>query len=89
MLRTPALVGGRVPQLEHLKVAPCHTTCLIKHLKPRNGMENPDKATYGKSYHSQLPRAAGGIFLPAEDPPDLWWVSLAAGVSGGGERGPG
>jgi hypothetical protein len=34
MPRTPALAGGRVPQLEHLKAAACRTTCLVKHQKP-------------------------------------------------------
>jgi hypothetical protein len=37
-----------------------------------------------KSYHSQLPRAIGGTFFPAEDPSDLWWRSPAAGAVGGG-----
>jgi hypothetical protein len=53
--------------------------------KKTNGeMKSSEKTTYTKSYHSQPPRAIGGTFVPAEDPLDLWWGSLAAGASGGG-----
>jgi hypothetical protein len=82
--KVPTLAGGRIPQLEHLKIAACRTTCLVKHQKPRKKMKNLDKTTYGKSYHSHLPRAAGGTFLPAEDPPDLWGPSPAFEPPGGG-----
>jgi hypothetical protein len=47
-------------------------------------MKNSKKTTYAKSNHSHLPRAAGGTFFPAEDPPDLWRVSPATDASGGG-----
>jgi hypothetical protein len=50
----------------------------------RGIMKSSKKTTYVKSYHSHLPRAAGGTFLPVEDPPDLWRVSPTAGASGGG-----
>jgi hypothetical protein len=62
---------------------------MVKDQKPKKMVKNLDKTTYGKSYYSHLPRAAGGTFLPAEDPPDIWWVSLAIGVSGGGDGGCG
>jgi hypothetical protein len=84
MPRTPALAGGRVPQLERLKVVACRTTCLVKHQKLRKKIKNLDKTTYGKSNHSHLPRAAGGTFLPAEDPPDLWGPSPTFEPPGGG-----
>jgi hypothetical protein len=81
--RVPALAGGRVPQLEHLKIGACRTTNMDKDQKSRGIMKNPDKTTYGKLHHSHLPRAAGGTFFPFEDPSDLWCWSPAADASGG------
>jgi hypothetical protein len=81
--RVPALAGGRVPQLEHLKIGACRTTNIVEDQKSRGIMKNPDKTTYGKSHHSHQPRAAGGTFFPVEDPSDLWCWSPAAGASSG------
>jgi hypothetical protein len=81
--RVLVLAGGRVPQLEHLKIGACRTTNMVKDQKSRGIMKNPDKTTYGKSHHSHLPRAAGGTFFPVEDPSDLWCWSPAADASGG------
>jgi hypothetical protein len=67
-----------------LQIGACRITNVVKAQKLRGITKNSKKTTYLKSYHSHLPRAAGGTFLPAEDPPDLWRVSPAAGASGGG-----
>jgi hypothetical protein len=67
-----------------LKIGACHITDMVKAQKLKGITKSSKKITYVKLNHSHLPRAAGGTFLPAEDPPDLWWVSPAAGASGGG-----
>jgi hypothetical protein len=79
-LKIPALAGGRTPQLGrprrtrlvYLKVGACRITDMVKVQKLRGIMKNSEKTTYAKSYHSHLPRAAGGTFFPAEEPPNLW-----------------
>jgi hypothetical protein len=89
--KIPALAGGRIPQLErpqrtrllHLKVGACRINDMVKAQKLRGIMKNSEKTTYAKSYHSHLPRVAGGTFFPAEDPPGplvmvsgcwrFWW----------------
>jgi hypothetical protein len=41
---------------------------MVRAQKLRGIMKNSEEITYAKSNHSHLPRAAGGTFLPAEDP---------------------
>jgi hypothetical protein len=40
MPRTPALAGGLVQQLEHLKIGACRTTIMVKAQKLRGIMKN-------------------------------------------------
>jgi hypothetical protein len=49
----------------HLKIGACRITDTVKAQKLRGVMKNSEKTTYEKSYHSHLPRAAGGTFFPA------------------------
>jgi hypothetical protein len=56
----------------YLKIGACRITDMVKAQKLRGIMKNSKKTIYTKSYHSHLPRSAGGTFFPDEDPPDLW-----------------
>jgi hypothetical protein len=44
--KVPVLAGGRLPQLEHLKIATCRATNMVKDQKPREIMKNSEKAAY-------------------------------------------
>jgi hypothetical protein len=48
------------------KKGACHITDMVRAQKLNGIMKNSKRSTYTKSYHSQLPRAVGGLplFLP-------------------------
>jgi hypothetical protein len=84
--RTPQLVRPRRTCSMRPMEGACHITDMLRAQKTNGVTRNSKEITYTKSYHSQLPRAFVGTLFPAEDPPDLWWRSPAAGASGGGGR---